>query len=363
MKFYCENFACLNRTDEYALVQRKFYDKGFTKTDKEEDADIILIYTCGSTEAFIKRSIGRLNKIKEKYHYKKIVVCGCASVTANDLLDCGFTVCTPTDFSELERFLDSTISKEELRKAEIIDDVKMLGRKAIVIKKGCVRKCAYCGIWRAVGSLFSKDEVSILEEVQKCAENGWYDISLTGDCIGDYGIEKGTNIIELIEKIYSISPEFKINIYDLHPSSVIKYADRIINIAGKGIFNYIQIPVQSGSRRILKIMKRDFDYEILVNVIQMLKQNNVKIGTDIIIGFPGENEDDFQQTINMLKNMDLDDVSVNVYTDLNGSESSYMKNKVRKIDILKRYNQLLQCKIRGIEEEYFEYQLSKVIKD
>ena len=362
MKYYCETTACLNRSDEYDLVQRKIEEKGFIKTSEPEDADIIMLYTCGSTAAFIKRSVNRAFELSEKYN-KQMIICGCSTVTSSaSYKDTDFICCTPTDFTELEKYLDSSINQEELRKAEFTDD-PIFDQKAIVVQKGCVRKCSYCGIWRAVGTLFSKELDSIVDEVTDLAGQGVYNITLTGDSIADYGVDIGTNIVELLDKLSAVDKRISFNICDFHPRMFIKYMDDMLRLAKNGKIKNFGIPIQSGSPEILKAMKREFNMEKFREGIKELQKYGIYFWTDIIIGFPGETDEDFEQTLNILKKLDFAKVSVNVYTDLEGSISSGMPNKVSRKDIMKRYIAIKDNNIRGVDNDFLDYQISKVVYD
>ena len=114
-------------------------------------------------------------------------------------------LCSPTNFYQLENELGIVVLKEDIIKAQLTKDIKLDNNIAIVIQKGCRKKCSYCSIWMAVGEIVSKDMKTIIDEVKKCVKQGSYKITLTGDCITDYGIDIGSNIIELIDTICEVS--------------------------------------------------------------------------------------------------------------------------------------------------------------
>lgn len=302
MKYYSETLACLNRSDEYDLVQEKLYQK----TEDPQEADVIMIYTCGSTDAFISRSVTRVKELDKKYG-KKMIVCGCSTVTSlKSYEDTDFLLCNPTDFSKLEEFLDDQVKQEELRVAQITDD-PIFNQKSIVIQKGCIRKCAYCGIWKAVGKLFSKTPESVVAEVNKLVKSGVYNITLSGDSIADYGADIGSNIIELLNSIGKVNEKGSFNLLDFHLRMFVKY---------------------------IEAMKREFNIEKFVIGLDQIKKFAVGFSTDIIIGFPGETDEDFNKTIALLKRLDFSKISVNIYTDLEDSISSSMPKKVSKKDMM-----------------------------
>ncbi len=360
MKYYSETLACLNRSDEYDLVQKKLTYHGYQKTEDPQEADVIMIYTCGSTDAFISRSVTRTKELDQKYG-KKIIVCGCSTVTSlKSYEDTDFLLCSPTDFSKLEELLNVQVKQEELRVAQITDD-PIFNQKAIVIQKGCVRKCAYCGIWKAVGKLFSKTPESVLAEVKELVKSGVYNITLSGDSIADYGADFGSNIIKLLNSIGSVDEKVSFNLLDFHPRMFIKYMDELITLAQKGKIKHIGIPIQSGSVDILKAMKREFNIEKFVFGLDEIRKCGIDFSTDIIIGFPGETDEDFDKTITLLKRLNFSKISVNVYTDLEGSISSSMPNKISKKNIMKRYITIKESGLQGIDNDFLDYQISKVV--
>lgn len=363
MIFHVVNYACLNRSDELNLIIGKLEKDNHIMTDHIEKADYIFVYTCGSTEAFIKRSYDATIDILKKHPLKKVVVCGCSAVTAFQLYkDLPVILCSPRNFKKLYDELGIDVQEEELKKAYSTSDVKRMGNTAIVVQKGCVRKCTYCSIWMAIGKIISKNMDSVIQEVTRSVNEGKYDITITGDCIADYGVDTGTTIIELISRILSVSPKIKLTIYDVHPQAFLKYSDSFIQLAKEGAFAHLGIPIQSGSQKILKNMHRSFEIDEFKKRLNEIKSYGVELSTDIIVGFPGESDEDFEQTINLLKDIEFDDISVNMYTDTFYNASRKMTDKVSNKEILKRYVKLKDQKIKGINEDFFEYQFMQVLR-
>lgn len=362
MKLFTINYACINRSDEFDIIVTKLKDKGFKLVDSIEDADHILIYTCGSTEAFINRSAETTSSIHLEHPDKKLIVCGCSTVTAPQLFSNDeYVICSPTDFTALDNYISLIINKSDVLEVKTTTDVKDTERTAIVVQKGCVRACSYCSIWKAVGGIVSKSEDEIINVVKECVAKGKYNLTVTGDCISDYGIDIGTNIISLIKNICNVSKKITLNIYDIHPRGFNKYADAFVDISKTGQLNRLGIPIQSGNDRILKLMNRSFDMDKFLNTIKILQGNGVQIMTDIIVGFPSETNEDFNDTLSILKQAEFAQISVNVYTDTMNSASSKMGNKVSKREIIKRYMKLEGENISGLDKEFFNFQFMKLL--
>lgn len=366
LKIYFENQACMNRNDEITLIHRKFKDKGFAFTEDVESANFIFIYSCGVTEDFANMMQKKITDYQKKYPDKQLILGGCVIATAPMLFqDDSLIKCSPTDFSELEQKLDILINYDELRRATGIDDMYNAGWNAIIVQKGCRRRCSYCRIWKAVGEIFSKDMNSIISQVKELVSLGKFQISLTGDSVADYGIDIGRNIADLLEQVCMVDPRVCLNIRDFHPEMFLVYSKVLIKLSQKGQLKRIAVPIQSGSLKILEKMNRSFDIEMFINQCIELKRYGVELLTDIIIGFPGETDEDFRQTIALLEAIDFIDVNVNVYGDVPNSASSLMTDKVGITSIMRRYLLLKNKNIRGVKneekrvknEEDFNYQM------
>lgn len=359
LKIYFENQACMNRSDETALIHRKFIDKGFTFTEDIESANCIFIYSCGVTEDFAKMMQKKIADYQKKYPDKQLILGGCVIATAPELFqDDSVIKFSPRNFSELEKKLDILINYNELRRATGFDDMYTAGLNAIIVQKGCRRRCAYCRIWKAVGGIFSMDMNSIITQVKELVSLGKFQISLTGDSVADYGIDIGTNIEDLLEQVCMVDPRVCLYIRDFHPEMFLVYSKVLIKLSQKGQLKRITVPIQSGSLKILEKMNRPFDIEMFINQCTELKRYGVELITDIIIGFPGETDEDFHQTIVLLEAIDFIDVNVNIYGDVPRSASSLMTEKVRITSIMKRYNLLKNKNIKGVNnEEDFNYQM------
>lgn len=144
-----------------------------------------------------------------------------------------------------------------------------------------------------------------MSEVKNLVKSGIYNITLSGDSIADYGVDFGSNIIRLLDYIGSVDENVSFNLLDFHPRMFIKYMDELISLAKKGKINHIGIPIQSGSVNILKAMRREFNIEKFVIGLDEIKKCGVELSTDVIIGFPGETDADFEKTIELLKRLDF----------------------------------------------------------
>jgi tRNA A37 methylthiotransferase MiaB len=181
------------------------------------------------------------------------------------------------------------------------------------ISSGCTDTCTYCAIPRAIGTIKSKNINDILREYARFLENGESSFVFTADNLGLYGVDIGTNVINLFEemrKIDSFYRQVSWTFNELHPKWLIKYSNNLNDYVKESRIKELCVPIQSGNDRILELMKRNYKILETINVLRKLKEDNVnlKITTDVIIGFPTESDDDFLETIKAIVAVRFDQV-------------------------------------------------------
>jgi MiaB/RimO family radical SAM methylthiotransferase len=217
---------------------------------------------------------------------------------------------------------------------------KLITKKIFMIRIswGCISNCAYCGIKNAVGPLRSKPIEQCVREFQKGLDQGYKDFILCADNMGPYGIDIGSSFPELLDKLTNIPGEYDILIRYLDPRWAIKYVDKLEEILKRNKITSIDIPIQSGSSRILKLMNRYNDVETMKDTILRLKKTipNLEIITHIIVGFPGETEEDFKQTLDFIEETNLDFGFILPFSLKTGSKAEKIEPKVPQKEIWRR---------------------------
>jgi len=219
----------------------------------------------------------------------------------------------------------------------------------IRIATGCNAECSYCSIKFAVGSLKSESLSTILRQFENGLSKGYTVFRLVAEDVGAYGQDIGTSIVALLEKIFENEKDFLLMIDDFSPKWFIQYFPELSGILTKhsSKIAHIGIPIQSGSDKILSLMKRDYTSEAIKKSLTSLKKAaiNLRIRSHVIIGFPGEEEVDFQKTMNFLKEIQFDKVITFIYSDRPKILSSKLPGKIpekTKKDRQKRMKQILK---------------------
>ncbi|MBN1365075.1 MAG: radical SAM protein [Syntrophaceae bacterium] len=215
---------------------------------------------------------------------------------------------------------------------------------SIRISQGCKGNCSYCAIRFAIGRLKSKDPDQVIHEVQEAISKGIFSISIVSDDSGTYGSDIGTNIISLLQRILNVDKRVQIEyLQDLHPHHLIRFKDDLIELFKTGRIKSLQSAFQSGSERILHLMNRPMDIGAFKETINELKKafSSLKIGTQVIVGFPSETEEDFSETVKVLEDCRFDQVDIFRYYEYKLCQSSSIFPKVPKEIMEKRQRLLL----------------------
>lgn len=354
----------------------KVNDWAFTQDFKR--ADLVLVSTCGVNQRAEKKSlrlisivdrkrkrdsrlviIGCLAGINEKILVDKfdpIVIAPIASEKFDDVIDAKVKLNEVEDVNIIQpvinksqkcfNIVDRVISEFEPSKVffnRVLDYVKpkeiMRIRESdresaftIRILNGCPGECAYCAIKFAVGPLVSKPMETILAEFNAGLKGKFRNIFLIGTDVGAYGQDIGTNIAELLRNLLSREGEYVLHFPEFHPRWFIQHQDDLIDLlvaAGEKIGSTI-LPIQSGSERILELMRREHTAaaakKCILNLSKALPQ--IRIYTHVLVGFPGESEQDFDNTVRFLKEVPFDEIAVYKYEARPNVESEQLPDKV-----------------------------------
>ena len=214
----------------------------------------------------------------------------------------------------------------------------------IRISRGCAGNCSYCAIRFAVGKLHSKEPDEIIREVIRAISRGTYKISLVSDDTGAYGQDIGTNIVNLLKQILNIDPRIEIEyLQDLNPLYLCRYGDELVDLIRTKRIKSFQTAIQSGSERVLRLMNRPTDVKRYKTLIEKMRKvyPGIKIRNQIIVGFPSETEEDFNETKRLLKECKFDQVDVYLYREYSLCNSAMIFPKVSKEIKINRQRELI----------------------
>jgi len=323
-KLYIETLGCaMNVRDSEHIVAELRDKEGFSITDKPDEADLILINTCSVREKPVHKlfsEIGAFKKIKKEN--AKIGVCGCtASHLGEKILQqapvVSFVlgarnVSKITQALHTDNFVETDIGYDESEYA-FGDFRSSLYKAYINISIGCDKNCTYCIVPHTRGREISIPPAIIVNEVQKAVKNGAKEIFLLGQNVNNYGVRfsdlsiKKIDFSDLLEMVSEIDGVERIRFTSPHP---LHMDDKFLHVfaTNSKICKSMHMPLQSGSTRILKKMKRGYSKEWFLERALKLRDmvKNVHIGTDVIVGFPGESDRDFEDTLDVVKKVQFE---------------------------------------------------------
>lgn len=335
--------------------------------DFNEKADIYIINTCSVTNESDKKNRKIINEAKRKNSDAIIVVMGCYSQVNPDLIDADI-VLGNKDKSKIIELLDECIKKKEkikkiydIRKTDFetmsIDKFENHTRAFVKIQEGCNAFCSYCIIPFTRGGLRSKDEDEAVKEITTLVNNGYKEIVLTGIHTGRYGIEKNTSLEHLLNRLVKISNIFRIRLSSIEINEITPGILKLIK-DNKIMAKHLHIPLQSGSNKILKLMNRKYNIEFYINKINEIREliPDISITTDLIVGFPNETEEDFNDTLKVLEDIKFTKIHTFPYSIRKGTVAASMDNQVDGITKKERVHKVLE-----ISDKYeLEFYKSKI---
>lgn len=322
-KVYIETYGCQMNQSDSEIVGAIVEKNGYELTTELEDADIIFVNTCSireNAEQRVKNRLSEFEHLKKKKPNLKVGVLGCmAERLKDDLFKENKSVdiiVGPDSYRDIPTLLDEVetgqkaasvlLSKEETYSEIIPVRLGSNGVSAFIsIMRGCENFCSYCVVPFTRGKERSRDYRTILNEAKDLFEKGYREITLLGQNVNSYRWEeegKTINFAQLMEMIAQISPLLRVRFSTSHPKDISE--ELIKTIASyDNICNYIHLPVQSGSTRMLEKMNRKYTREDYMNKIEMIKKYipDCSISTDIITGFCSETLDDHKETLSMIQ--------------------------------------------------------------
>ena len=384
--------SCSRRDLELEQIRHFLVANGheLSQVDFETDknADVIILSTCGFTQAAEDFGMKTLNRINnEKKEECEVIIGGCIP-KINPEAVIGYKCFDPCSYDKLNDFFNADIpfsslkrpnylsnwsihssykehgmtdesdKKDFVAKATHEDNIKSVKTIATILRcdnketfriqclVGCDCKCTYCAIKFAIGPIKSRPLNDIMEDVEFAIANGYKNLMLEGDSLGGYGHDINSNLGELLEMIYTriVDTPLSISLPDISPAYLKICGRQIRNLVDSGKLYNLYLPLQSGSQKILNAMWRGYNISEVENEILSLKKDcpQLNIGTSIIVGFPGESDEDFNLTKSVCQRIGFDYVHVHSYSDRKYTESSTMENKVDAETILWRSRDLKQ---------------------
>jgi len=313
MNIFIQTHGCSNNFYETEIMMGILTKNKFKIVTDPEDSDIIIINIC--TVKGVETALRTIRVIKEKFPDKKLIIAGCISkdiipeirkidenaplVNTHNITGIIEVIEELTQGNILESLARTKETKINLPKINLN---KVIG--IVPIASGCVDHCAYCSVKLIKGHIYSYPKEKIIEEIKKNLKNNCKEIWLTSQDNGSYGLDEGEyKLIDLMKEILKIRADFKVRLGMLNPRHALQMLDGLIEIyQDNKMFKFIHLPVESGNNEILTLMKRKYNIFEFRDMIDKLrnKVENITIATDMIVGFPGETEIQFHDSLQLI---------------------------------------------------------------
>lgn len=361
MTFYIYAYGCQMNVHDSEIISGILGSEGYSLTEDPESADIILLVSCAVREHAETRVLGRLSQLGGWWRERKsgkplMVLCGCVAQEHGDSLLERFSdldlVVGPDCYRDLPELIRGSARKSvvDFREGDYtgVKPVRTAFPRAFVtIMRGCDNFCSYCIVPYVRGREHSRESGAILSEVAALVESGYGEITLLGQNVNSY-IDGDTPFPLLLRKVASTARNSWIRFVTSHPKDLDLETVKVM-ASELNICRYLHLPVQSGSDNVLKKMNRGYTVGEYLKRIDILRDAmpDIVLSTDVIAGFPGESEEDFQKTVDLLEKVRFDNAFLFKYSERRGTAACSLENSVPEEERLARLNRLqeLQRKI------------------
>ena len=374
MKFYIYTLGCKVNTYESNVIKDNLINNGYIESS-ENDADIYIINTCTVTNTSDNKSLKTIRRVINNHPNSIVVAVGCMTQVNSNLLK-GLNVSIVlgnTGKSKIVEYIDQF--KKTKKPINLVEDIMDKGfedmclnnfnktRAFVKIEDGCENYCSYCIIPFARGKVRSKDSKVVIDEITNLVKDGHKEIVLTGIHTGHYGSDLNNySFSKLLKEIENIKGLKRLRISSIE---ITELDDDFMDVLknSKILVSHMHIPIQSGSNVILKLMNRKYDKEYFIKKIEKIRsiRPDISITTDIIVGFPGESEELFNETIDTVSKIRFSKIHVFPFSLRKGTKAEELPNHIDDVTKKKRVKTLIDLS-KKLEIEYFSKFISKEVE-
>lgn len=361
-------FGCQMNARDSEKLAGVLEKKGYTEGINEETSDIVIFNTCTVRENANKRLYGRVGHLKKSCaeNRDKIVgICGCMMQETDEVETIKKKyphvklIFGTHNIDEFEKLIDKVLKDNE-RTIEVLDKADGIEKDmpskrvypfkcGVNIMYGCDNFCTYCIVPYVRGRERSRTAKSIIDEIKRDVDDGVVEVMLLGQNVNSYkgklddDRDKVLTFPELLSMVCKVDGLKRVRFMTSHPKDL---SDELIDVIrdNNNCCKHIHLPVQSGSDRILESMNRHYTKEKYLSIVDKIRRElpDVAITTDVIVGFPGETEDDFNETIDLIEKVNFDSVFTFEYSKRTGTKAASMDNQVDAVIVKKRFDRLLK---------------------
>lgn len=366
MKFYVETLGCKVNAYESEFIKESFKNNNYIEADSMKDASVVVVNTCTVTNQADAKSRKLIRQVKRENPTCCLVVCGCAAENHKEnLIDLDIDILLGNkDKSKIVLLVNDYLENKkkivnfyDLRNATFedmqINNFEGHTRGFVKIQDGCNNFCSYCIIPFMRGSIRSKPLDVAIDEINCLVSSGYKEIVLTGIHTGNYGVDINTNFASLLKSIVKIKNLKRLRISSIEITEI---TDEVISIIKDNniIVDHLHIPLQAGSDEVLKLMNRKYDLDYYYRKIESIRKvrPNISITTDVIVGFPGEDDNLFKKTIEVCRKLEFAKIHVFPFSLRSGTKAEKLPNHIENTIKKKRSRELLEVS-KELEIKYF----------
>lgn len=363
-KFYSLAMGCQMNTHDSEKLEGMLYEMGYEKTEEELEANFVIYNTCCVRENAEVKVYGKLGWLK---HYKKtnpnltIALCGCMTQQETvistlkqkhkhvDIVFGTFNLYKLPELMVTRTKSDRSVYDIWQEHQDIVEDLPSVRefsfKSSVNIMYGCDNFCTYCIVPYVRGRERSRKPEDIVYEVKKLVADGVKEITLLGQNVNSYGkgLEDKTSFADLIRMVNDVEGLERLRFSTSHPKDI---SDDLIDAMKDcdKVCNSLHLPFQSGSTKVLKAMNRNYTKEDYLDIIKKVKEKipNMMFSTDIMVGFPSETEEDFQHTLDVIREVGFTTTYTFCYSKRTGTPASTMENQISEEDVKDRFGRMLK---------------------
>lgn len=370
-KYYIRTYGCQANVRDEETMRAMLEDVGYSFSEDIENVDVIIINTCAvreNAEDKVYGEIGNLKRLRKKNKKLVLAICGCMveqPEILKRLMDTFPEVNLFFGTHEIAQLLDLiyeslttgerivSIESKQGEVVEFVNDCRNNHYKAFVnIIYGCNKFCSYCIVPYTRGKERSRHFEDVIKECQKLIDSGYQEITLLGQNVNAYGkdLDEGYDFADLLEAVAKLGIP-RLRFTTSHPWD---FSSKMIDVIAKypNIMKFIHLPVQSGNDEILRKMGRRYTREQYLNLVKEMREKipGLSLSTDIIVGFPNETEEQFQDTCSLVDIVKYEAAFTFIYSPRRGTPAAKMEDNVSKETKVRRFQELVKHLEIGIEE-------------
>ena len=353
MRVYVEAHGCTQNYGEARLMQEALAGQGHALTRSEEDADAHVLVTCTVIQATERRMARRMTELAT--YEKPLVVAGCMAAAQRDRVKAIVPrahLLPPRKWPQIVELLGAgTVCGD--RAVEVEATASGWHDAIVPIAQGCAGRCTYCITRVARGQVTSYPIEDLVAQVRRHVERGVREIKLTGQDTSAFGLDTGTDLAELLRAVDGVPGDFRVRVGMADPLTVYPIADELVEaFRSEKIFKFLHLPVQSGDDGILEAMRREYTVDQFEDVVGAFRRAypDLCLSTDVIVGFPGETEAQFEATMDLVSRVRPDIVNVTRFSARAGTPAANMLGQIVGWRVKERSRRLTKLRFQIAQE-------------